>query len=90
MGYVITQSCCNDAICVGVCPVDAIHPTPDEPEFGSAEMLYIDDQSCIDCNACLESCPVDAIHRRENLPEHLAEYATLNDLYFAELKRASA
>ena len=30
MAYVITQPCCNDACCVDVCPVNCIHPTPDE------------------------------------------------------------
>lgn len=35
MPYVITQNCCNDASCVQVCPVDCIHPAPDEPGFGT-------------------------------------------------------
>ena len=47
MTYVITQNCCNDASCVPVCPVGCIHPTPDEPDYRSAEMLYIDPASCI-------------------------------------------
>lgn len=51
MTYVITQNCCNDATCVTVCPVNCIHPTPDEPGYATAEMLYIDPASCIDCNA---------------------------------------
>lgn len=46
MAYVITQACCNDASCVSVC--HCIHPTPDEPEFATTEMLYIDPQTCID------------------------------------------
>ncbi|WP_233213627.1 FAD-dependent oxidoreductase [Mycobacterium hubeiense] len=57
----ITQNCCNDASCVVVCPVGCIHPTPDEPGFGTAEMLYIDPDTCIDCGACADACPVDAI-----------------------------
>src|ERR1700739_2011029 len=52
MTYVITQSCCNDASCVAVCPVNCIHPTPDEPGYHQAEMLYIDPGACIDCVVC--------------------------------------
>ncbi|MFE6055211.1 FAD-dependent oxidoreductase [Kitasatospora sp. NPDC056446] len=61
MAYAITQTCCNDASCVSVCPVNCIHPTPDEPEFGTTDMLYIDPQACIDCGACADACPVDAV-----------------------------
>ena len=52
MTFAITQSCCNDAHCVSVCPVNCIHPTPEEPDFGQTEMLYVDPRSCIDCGAC--------------------------------------
>ncbi|MEU2594817.1 hypothetical protein ABZ630_29415, partial [Streptomyces albidoflavus] len=31
---------CNDATCVAVCPVNCIHPTPEERAFGSTEMLH--------------------------------------------------
>ena len=31
MPYVITQSCCSDGSCVYSCPVNCIHPSPDEP-----------------------------------------------------------
>ncbi|MDF0529429.1 FAD-dependent oxidoreductase [Tsukamurella sp. 8F] len=61
MTHIITQPCCNDASCVVVCPVNCIHPTPDEPGFATAEMLYIDPETCIDCGACIEECPVEAI-----------------------------
>ena len=49
MAFVITQRCCNDASCVSVCPVDCIRPSPDDPEFGTAEMLHIDPKACVDC-----------------------------------------
>ena len=62
MTYVITQSCCNDASCVEVCPVDCIHPAPEEPDFATAEMLYIHPDECIDCGACVPACPVAAIY----------------------------
>lgn len=61
MPHVITQSCCNDASCVFACPVNCIHPTPDEPGFATSEMLYIDPVACVDCGACVTACPVSAI-----------------------------
>ncbi|NMO91596.1 FAD-dependent oxidoreductase [Actinomycetospora sp. TBRC 11914] len=61
MTYVITQPCCNDAACVDVCPVDCIHPRPDEPGYATAEALHIDPTGCIDCGACVDVCPVEAI-----------------------------
>jgi ferredoxin/flavodoxin---NADP+ reductase len=81
--YVITQSCCNDASCVEVCPVDCIHPTPDEPGYGSAEMLYVNPDDCIVCGACVDVCPVSAIYPDYDLPDHLGEYAMVNADYFA-------
>ena len=59
--FVITQSCCSDAACVSVCPVNCIHPTPEERGFGTSDILHIDPQACIDCGACADACPVDAI-----------------------------
>ncbi len=63
MTYVIGQPCIGtkDTSCVDVCPVDCIHPRKDEPEFETAEMLYIDPEECIDCGACEPACPVSAI-----------------------------
>ena len=82
MAYAITQTCCNDATCVKVCPVNCIHPTPDEPDFGTTEMLYIDPSSCIDCGACADACPVDAIFPVENLTRSLKPYAEVNAAYY--------
>ena len=61
MPYVVTQACCADASCVVACPVNCIHPAPGEPDFATAEMLYIDPAGCVDCGACATACPVDAI-----------------------------
>lgn len=83
MAYVITQSCCNDAVCVEVCPVDCIHPGPDDTAYAEAEQLYIDPATCIDCNACAEVCPVEAIFPEAELPEGLREFAALNAGFFA-------
>ncbi|NKQ51469.1 FAD-dependent oxidoreductase [Amycolatopsis sp. K13G38] len=83
MAFAITQTCCNDASCVSVCPVNCIHPTPDEPDFGTTEMLYVDPRTCIDCGACADACPVDAIFPVESLTGPLREYADLNAGYYA-------
>jgi ferredoxin--NADP+ reductase len=82
MAYAITQACCNDAICAAICPVACIHPTPDEPGYEQAEMLYINPAECIDCEACVVVCPVDAIHRVEELPVRLQRYAAINADFF--------
>ncbi len=82
MTYVILQSCCNDASCVAVCPVNCIHPTPDEPGFMRAEMLHIDPNTCIDCGACVDECPVDAIRAEDDLTEDQDDYLDLNADYF--------
>ena len=41
MTYVINEPCIatKDTSCVEVCPVDCIHPTPDEPGFDAANQL---------------------------------------------------
>ena len=43
MTYIIAEPCINtkDTACVEVCPVDCIHPTKNEPEYATAELLYI-------------------------------------------------
>ncbi|BBZ05675.1 putative ferredoxin/ferredoxin--NADP reductase [Mycolicibacterium chitae] len=90
MTYVVTQNCCNDATCVAVCPVDCIHPRPDEPAYHTAEMLYIDPQTCIDCGACAEVCPVDAIIPEDELTAETARYLDLNADYYARAPRGTA
>ncbi|MFF3997198.1 FAD-dependent oxidoreductase [Streptomyces cyaneofuscatus] len=84
MTYAITQTCCSDATCVAVCPVNCIHPTPEEREFGSTEMLYVDPQTCIDCGACADACPVDAIFPVDSLFGAQKEYAAINAAYFTD------
>ncbi|MFF3073059.1 FAD-dependent oxidoreductase [Kitasatospora sp. NPDC057936] len=78
MAYAITRTCCNDASCVSVCPVNCIHPTPDEPEFGTTDMLYIDPAACIDCGACADACPVDAVFPVDRLRGPDTVYGDLN------------
>lgn len=87
MAFVITRACCNDASCVPVCPVDCIHPRPDEPDFATAEMLYIDPDECIDCGACVEVCPVSAIVSEDELSDAQLPFAELNAGYFGDYQR---
>lgn len=78
MPHVVTQACCGDASCVYACPVNCIHPTPEEPDFGIAEMLYIDPATCVDCGACVSACPVGAIVPGHRLPEGQERFAEVN------------
>jgi NAD-dependent dihydropyrimidine dehydrogenase PreA subunit len=86
MSYVITDRCVGnkDASCTEVCPVECIHPTPDEDGFAEAEMLYIDPDECIDCDACFESCPFKAIYPKGQLPADLVQFAEINAAHFAD------
>ncbi|WP_330241755.1 FAD-dependent oxidoreductase [Streptomyces sp. NBC_00525] len=90
MTYAITQTCCSDATCVSVCPVNCIHPTPDEPDFGRTEMLYVDPRTCIDCGACADACPVDAIFPVDSLSGANEEYAAVNAAYYADREPEAA
>src|SRR5690606_35378344 len=68
--------------CVDVCPVDCIHPRKDEPEFATAEMLFIKPDECIDCGACIPACPVAAIYDSvECCPPSQRRLAEANALY---------
>jgi ferredoxin len=88
MAYVIAEPCIGtkDNSCVEVCPVDCIHPTPDEPGYDAAEMLYIDPEECIDCDACVEACPVDACFAEDQLPDEFQKYTQINADYFSNAK----
>lgn len=82
MPYVITQSCCNDASCTTVCPVNCIHPRLDEAAFINAESLYIDPDACIECGACADECPVDAIVLDEQLSDSQTRYQQISSNYY--------
>ncbi|MFH8381869.1 FAD-dependent oxidoreductase [Kitasatospora sp. NPDC018058] len=84
MAYAITRTCCNDASCVSVCPVNCIHPTPDEPEFGTTDMLHIDPKACIDCGACADACPVDAVFPVDRLRGPDTVFGDLNRDWFRD------
>lgn len=82
MAFVITQSCCADASCVSVCPVNCIHPTPDEPDFGTTDTLYVDPAVCIDCGACADACPVKAIQPADLLRGSEAGFIDINAQFY--------
>ncbi len=81
MPHVVTQACCGDASCAFACPVNAIHPTPDEPDFATAEMVYIDPVSCVDCGACITACPVGAITRDYRLTDTELPFVDINAMF---------
>ena len=84
MPHVITQSCCSDGSCVYACPVNCIHPSPDEPGFAAAEMLYIDPVACVDCGACVSACPVGAIAPDTRLTPEQQPFIALNASYYPD------
>jgi ferredoxin/flavodoxin---NADP+ reductase len=85
MPHVITQSCCSDGSCVYACPVNCIHPTPDEPGFGTAEMLHIDPVACVDCGACVSACPVGAIAPDRKLTTEQLPFIEINASFYPKL-----
>ncbi|MBB16685.1 ferredoxin [Candidatus Poribacteria bacterium] len=86
MTYVICEPCVDvkDTACVDVCPVDCIHPTPDNEEFFEEEVqLYIDPEECIDCGVCEPECPVEAIYAEDDVPEEWESFTEKNADFFA-------
>ncbi|GMV96124.1 MAG: ferredoxin family protein [Phycisphaerae bacterium] len=88
MSHYIAEPCIGtkDTACVAVCPVDCIHPTKDEPDFATSEMLYIDPDTCIDCGLCVDECPVKAIFPEEDLPEEWKRFVEINAAYYKNKK----
>jgi ferredoxin/flavodoxin---NADP+ reductase len=84
MPHIITQSCCSDGSCVYACPVNCIHPSPDEPGFATAEMLYIDPVACVDCGACVSACPVGAIAPESRLEPEQLPFVALNAAFYPD------
>ncbi len=88
MSHYITEPCIKtkDAACVDVCPVDCIHPRKDEPDFETAEQLYIDPETCIDCGLCVDECPVSAIFPEADVPPKWQHFVRLNQQYYENKK----
>ncbi len=66
------------------CPVNCIHPSPDEPEFAHAEMLYIDPYACVDCGACVSACPVGAIRADSRLTDEQLPFIAVNAEHYPD------
>jgi ferredoxin--NADP+ reductase len=62
--------------------VNCIHPSPDEPGFATAEMLYIDPAACVDCGACVSACPVGAIAPTTQLEPEQLPFIELNAAFY--------
>jgi ferredoxin--NADP+ reductase len=62
--------------------VNCIHPSPDEPGFATAEMLYIDPVACVDCGACVSACPVGAIAPESQLEPKQLPFVELNASFY--------
>jgi NAD-dependent dihydropyrimidine dehydrogenase PreA subunit len=90
MTYVIAEPCIGskDASCIEVCPVDCIHPTPEEPGFEQVEMLFIDADECIDCGVCAEACPVDAPTLDSDLLPEWHRFAAASVAFYAGRRSA--
>jgi len=84
MAYVITQPCIGvkDGACVSVCPVDVIHPTPQEAEYAAADQLFINPTDCIDCGVCVDACPVNAIFAEQDVPAQWQSFIEKNAAHF--------
>jgi ferredoxin len=84
VAYIICEPCIGtkDTACVDVCPVDCIHPRKDEPDFATAEMLYIHPDECIDCGACVPACPVEAIFALDETPQKWNDFIPKNADYY--------
>jgi ferredoxin--NADP+ reductase len=64
--------------------VNCIHPSPDEPGFATAEMLYIDPVACVDCGACVSACPVGAIAPASRLTAEQLPFIPLNASFYPD------
>lgn len=67
------------------CPVNCIHPTPDEPDFLTSEMLYIDPATCVDCGACVSACPVGAIVPGHRIEPEDGRYLEINAAHYGDV-----
>jgi NAD-dependent dihydropyrimidine dehydrogenase PreA subunit len=84
MSYVVTDACVGikDAGCIAVCPVDAIHPTPNNPAIATADQVYIDASECICCGLCVSECPAHAISHEDDLPPDKKHFIQINADWF--------
>ncbi|HMS18022.1 MAG TPA: 4Fe-4S dicluster domain-containing protein, partial [Planctomycetota bacterium] len=50
---------CDEAPCVEICPVNALHKRPDA-------IVDLNRDVCIGCRACMQACPYDALYLNED------------------------
>jgi ferredoxin len=83
MAFVICQPCIDKkhTDCVQVCPVDCIHPRPDEPDFPNVRQLYIDPSTCINCGRARRSAQSKRSSRRGR-PEQWKNFIQINAQYY--------
>jgi NAD-dependent dihydropyrimidine dehydrogenase PreA subunit len=77
----------KDASCTTVCPVDCIHPTPEEPNWEIHDQLYIDPADCVDCDARVVECRVETIAPADAVPPQWGDYIERNAAYFGSAER---
>lgn len=47
------------AICLEICPTDAIYEPEDEEPWSETDNIAVDEDHCIYCGACAKACPVE-------------------------------
>ena len=88
MTYVIAEPCIGtkDNSCVEVCPVDCIHPTPDEPDYDERGDAPHRPGRVHRLRRLRRGMPVDACFAEDQLPSEWEKYVQLNADYFANRK----
>ena len=88
MAYVIAEPCIGtkDNSCVEVCPVDCIHPTPDEPGYDAVEMLTSTPRSASTATPASRPARSTPASPRTSSPTSWGKYVQINADYFANGK----
>jgi Fe-S-cluster-containing dehydrogenase component len=50
---------CDEAPCIEICPVNALHKRPDA-------IVDLDRDQCIGCKSCMQGCPYDALYLNDD------------------------
>lgn len=82
MGYVVTDACIKDFVCVADCATAAIAPAEGDPRAGEVSQVFINPDECIDCGNCADVCPQNAIFPESDLPAGKEGFAEKNRAFF--------